>query len=110
MSESRSGASITLPDLPGFFTEMDRTGTWTPSSSPTQSYTPTVTLTPTVTARLLNRGGTLMADLPAQPGAAGASEFELPLSAFAAGEYLIELNAKSPQGTAQDSRGGEYGT
>jgi microcystin degradation protein MlrC len=30
VSESRSEASITLPDLPGFFTEMDRTGTWTP--------------------------------------------------------------------------------
>jgi microcystin degradation protein MlrC len=30
VSESRSGASITLPDLPGFFTEMDRTGQWTP--------------------------------------------------------------------------------
>jgi microcystin degradation protein MlrC len=30
VSEARSGASITLPDLPGFFTEMDRTGTWTP--------------------------------------------------------------------------------
>ena len=26
VSEARSGASITLPDLPGFFTEMDRTG------------------------------------------------------------------------------------
>jgi microcystin degradation protein MlrC len=30
VSEARSGKSITLPDLPGFFTEMDRTGTWTP--------------------------------------------------------------------------------
>ncbi len=30
VTESRSGASITLPDLPGFFTEMDRTGPWTP--------------------------------------------------------------------------------
>ena len=30
VSEARSGASITLPDLPGFFTEMDRTGNWTP--------------------------------------------------------------------------------
>ena len=29
-AEARSGASITLPDLPGFFTEMDRTGPWTP--------------------------------------------------------------------------------
>ena len=30
VSEARSAASITLPDLPGFFTEMDRTGPWTP--------------------------------------------------------------------------------
>ena len=30
VSESRSGASITMPDLPGFFTEMDATGAWTP--------------------------------------------------------------------------------
>ena len=30
VSEARSGKSITMPDLPGFFTEMDRTGQWTP--------------------------------------------------------------------------------
>jgi len=30
VSEARSGKSITLPDLPGFFDEMDRTGNWTP--------------------------------------------------------------------------------
>jgi microcystin degradation protein MlrC len=30
VAEARSAASITLPDLPGFFTEMDRTGPWTP--------------------------------------------------------------------------------
>ncbi len=30
VSEARSGKSITMPDLPGFFDEMDRTGTWTP--------------------------------------------------------------------------------
>ena len=30
VSEARSGASITMPDLPGFFTEMDCTGNWTP--------------------------------------------------------------------------------
>ncbi|CAN5916067.1 M81 family metallopeptidase [soil metagenome] len=30
VSESRSQASITLPDLPGFFSEMDGTGQWTP--------------------------------------------------------------------------------
>jgi len=30
VAEGRSAASITLPDLPGFFAEMDRTGPWTP--------------------------------------------------------------------------------
>ena len=30
VAEGRAAASITLPDLPGFFTEMDRTGPWTP--------------------------------------------------------------------------------
>jgi len=30
VSESRAAASITLPDLPGFFAEMDRSGPWTP--------------------------------------------------------------------------------
>lgn len=57
---------------------------------------------PTVTARLLNRGGTAMADLPVQQGTPGAFEVDLPLSAFAAGEYLIELNATTPQGSAQE--------
>ena len=30
VSEARSGASITMPDLPGFFAEMDASGPWTP--------------------------------------------------------------------------------
>jgi microcystin degradation protein MlrC len=30
VSEARSQASITLPDLPGFFAAMDRSGPWTP--------------------------------------------------------------------------------
>ncbi|HTR86037.1 MAG TPA: M81 family metallopeptidase [Reyranella sp.] len=30
VTEGRAAASITLPDLPGFFVEMDRTGPWTP--------------------------------------------------------------------------------
>ncbi len=59
-------------------------------------------VTPAVTARLLNRGGDPMSDLPVTAGAGGASEVDLPLSAFAAGEYLLEFNAKTPQGTAQE--------
>src|SRR3954469_14684408 len=30
VAEARAEASITLPDLPGFFAEMDRSGPWTP--------------------------------------------------------------------------------
>jgi microcystin degradation protein MlrC len=30
VTEGRAAASITLPDLPGFFAEMDRSGPWTP--------------------------------------------------------------------------------
>jgi VWFA-related protein len=60
-------------------------------------------VTPPVTARLLNRAGQSMADLPVQQRPGQPSEIELPLSAFAAGEYLIELNAKSEGGsTAQE--------
>ena len=57
---------------------------------------------PTVTARLLNRGGQKMADLPLQVGAAGTVELELPLSSLPAGDYLIEMNATSNSGTAQE--------
>ena len=57
---------------------------------------------PTVTARLLNRGGQKMSDLPVQVGAGGAVELELPLSSLPAGDYLIEMNATSNSGTAQE--------
>jgi VWFA-related protein len=58
---------------------------------------------PPVTARLLNRGGQSMANLPVQQRPGRPSELELPLSSLAAGEYLIELNAKSEGGsTAQE--------
>jgi hypothetical protein len=56
----------------------------------------------TVTAKLLNRTGKVMSDLPvkapdAQAGA-GDYETELPLSALAAGEYLVEFKAAAPGG------------
>jgi VWFA-related protein len=57
----------------------------------------------TVTARLLNRTGKAMSDLPvkAPEGQAGGADFEteLPLSALAAGEYLIEFKAAAPGGS-----------
>ncbi len=57
---------------------------------------------PTVTARLLNRGGQKMSDLPVQVAAGGTVEIELPLSSLPAGDYLIEMNAASNSGTAQE--------
>jgi hypothetical protein len=59
-------------------------------------------VTPTITARLLNRGGQSMSDLPVQTPAGRAAEIDLPLSALAAGEYVMELNAKTESGTAQE--------
>jgi VWFA-related protein len=60
-------------------------------------------LTPPITARLLNRVGQSMSDLPVRQTPGRPSEVELALSPLAAGEYLIELNAKSEGGsTAQE--------
>jgi VWFA-related protein len=60
-------------------------------------------LVPEVTAKLMNRSGAAMSDLPLQPGVGGSFESELPLSALAAGDYLIEFTAKAPSGTTQDT-------
>jgi hypothetical protein len=58
---------------------------------------------PPVTARLLNRAGQSMSALPVQQGAGRPAEIELALSPLAAGEYLIEVNAKNEGGsTAQE--------
>jgi hypothetical protein len=67
----------------------------------TDAYTPGSAV-PTMTARLLNRTGQKMADLPvtAVPGAGGDVEFAL--GALPVGDYLIELNAKTDSGTAQE--------
>jgi hypothetical protein len=57
---------------------------------------------PAMTARLLNRAGEPMSSLPVQTPPARSAEVDLPLSALAAGEYIIELNAKTPTGSAQE--------
>jgi len=56
-----------------------------------------------VTAKLLNRGGQSMADLPVQVSAVAASTYvlDLPLSSLAPGEYLIELTATGGDEKAQ---------
>ena len=67
----------------------------------TEAYAPG-NVTPAVTARILNRGGTKMADIPVQAVPGGGTDVELPLSSFPVGDYLIELNAKTESGTAQE--------
>jgi len=67
-----------------------------------ESYGPGGT-TPAVTGKLLNRAGAMMSELTLQAGPNGAFETELPLSALAAGEYLIELTATSESGSTQDT-------
>jgi hypothetical protein len=57
---------------------------------------------PAVSARLLNRGGTPMSELPMPTGTPGQGELELGLSSLAAGDYVIEINAKTATGTAQE--------
>ena len=52
------------------------------------------TAPPAVTARLLNRAGTAMFDVPVQVSDAGAAEMELAFASLAAGEYLLELNGQ----------------
>ena len=55
---------------------------------------------PAIAARLLNRAGTAMLDVPVQmSGVTG--EMEIAFASLAAGDYLLELNAKSEAGTSQ---------
>jgi hypothetical protein len=57
---------------------------------------------PTVTARLLNRAGDAMQDLPVPiPPASGLVQIDLPLASLAPGEYLIEVKAKGSAGEAK---------
>jgi hypothetical protein len=57
---------------------------------------------PVVTARLLNRDGTAMSDVPVRMSDTGTAELDLALAAFAAGDYLLELNATAEGSSAQE--------
>jgi len=57
-----------------------------------------------LSARLMNRKGQVMRDLTVRPGASSSapSEIDLPLAAFAVGEYRIEIAARSPAAQVKD--------
>ncbi len=59
---------------------------------------------PAATARLLNRSGQRMADLPVQaPAAAGGyAQIDLPLAGLASGEYLVEVRVPHEGGDATE--------
>ena len=58
---------------------------------------------PTVSARLLNRSGSSMLDIPVQPPAPGQpTQIDLPLARLAPGEYLVELSATAGDEDAKE--------
>jgi VWFA-related protein len=67
----------------------------------TSAYTPG-DAAPAFSAQLLNRNGDRMADMPVQTPVPGSVEIEFPLSNLAPGDYIIELTAKTDQGSAQE--------
>ncbi len=64
---------------------------------------------PDVTAKLLNRDGHPMADVPVQAADGKPFSIDLPLASLAPGEYVLELDAKSASGTAQQMVGFRIG-
>ncbi|MBI4477822.1 MAG: VWA domain-containing protein [Acidobacteria bacterium] len=59
---------------------------------------------PAVTAKLLNRGGTSMTDLPVAANSSldTTHQIDLPLASLPAGEFLLELKARSDAGEATE--------
>jgi VWFA-related protein len=67
------------------------------------------TAVPVVTAKLLNRNGDPMADIPVQSPTPGAAEIDFILSNLAPGDYLLQLTATADTGTAQQYIGFRLG-
>jgi hypothetical protein len=65
---------------------------------------------PEVTAKLLNRAGQPMADVPVQAPDGKPFLIDFPLASLAAGEYLIQLDAKAASGTARQLIGFRVGS
>ncbi|HSC27770.1 MAG TPA: VWA domain-containing protein [Vicinamibacterales bacterium] len=83
-----------VPTADRHFSRTDRLLIRTPAYAPGGAV-------PVVTARLLNRNGDSMADLPVQTSPGGA-EIDYGLSSLAVGDYIIELTARTESGQAQE--------
>jgi len=65
------------------------------------AYGPAAT-TPKLTARLLNRAGQAMTDLPVTADPSGAPfEIDVPLASLSAGEYLVEITMAGESGARE---------
>jgi VWFA-related protein len=61
---------------------------------------------PTVSVHLLNRGGQTMSEIPVTPAPTpGIQQIDLPLSALAPGEYVVEIKATSEGGEVKEHVG-----
>lgn len=58
--------------------------------------------TPSIAARLLNREGQPMSDLPVETHGDGDVSTEIPLAGLASGDYLVEFVASGPGGDATE--------
>jgi hypothetical protein len=56
---------------------------------------------PEVTAKLLNRTGAAMADVPVQAVEGKPLQIDFPLASLAAGEYLIQIDGKTAAGATR---------
>jgi hypothetical protein len=57
---------------------------------------------PAMTAKLLNRAGQKMADLPVAAQPDKPADIDLPLAALASGDYVVEIDAAGDGGPAQE--------
>ena len=65
---------------------------------------------PDVTAKLLNRAGTSMAEVPVQAAEGKPFQIDFPLASLGAGEYVIEIQAKAGTASAQQLIGFKVGS
>jgi VWFA-related protein len=65
---------------------------------------------PAITAKLLNRAGTTMAEVPVQAVDGKPFQIDFPLASLGAGEYVIQIDAKAASGAAQQLIGFKVGS
>jgi VWFA-related protein len=92
--QALSANPAAVPTVDRTFSRTDRVLVRTEAFAPGSSK-------PVVTARLLNRGGSAMSDVPVRAGQDGSAEIELTLAGLAPSDYLLELNAAADGSSAQ---------